>query len=166
MNKSLVVVIDSTKARFLTLELTDFTEYESGAHLIEQEGLLNPERETQGQELWSSTKTGRNRGSSGQAHSYDDHRENHVVEFERRFAQMTATQISSLAQMHQINQLILIAEPQILGLMREVLAHGMPTHFKINELAKNLCHLKPHALHEYLANQGLLPAPPNPRRAL
>lgn len=164
MNKSLVVVIDSTKSRFLTLELTDFTEYEAGAHLIEHEGLLNPEGETQGQELWSSTKTGRNRGSRGQAHSYDDHRENHVVEFERRFAQATATQIGNLVQMHQIQQLILIAEPQILGLMREVLAHGMPMHLKINELAKNLCHLKPHELHEYLANQGLLPIPSNPRR--
>jgi protein required for attachment to host cells len=157
MNKSLVAVINGAKARFLTLEPGEFPEYWSSPRLIEHESLLNLTKEIQGQELWSSTKTGRNRGSGGQAHSYDDHRENHIAEFERRFAQAIATQIVNLVQAHQVEQLLLIAEPKILGLMRETLTTGSLTHLKLGELAKDLCQLKPHELHEYLANKGLLP---------
>ncbi len=34
----------------------------------------------------------------------------------------------------------------------------LPKDIKINELAKNLCQLKPHELYEYLVNKELLPA--------
>jgi protein required for attachment to host cells len=157
MSQYLVAVIDGTRARFMTLEPAELPEYESGPNLVEHEGLANSTKELQGRELWASAKTGRNRGTSGQAHSYDDHRENHVVEFERRFAQEIASQIGALIQTHQVQHLVLIAEPQILGLMREAIAPTLPKHLKTSELAKDLCHLKPHELHEYLANKDLLP---------
>lgn len=156
MSICLVAVIDSTKARFLTLEPSDSSDY--GPRLIEHELLLNSAQELQGQNVWSSTKTGRNRGAAGQAHSYDDRRDSHLIEFERRFVQTIATQIINLIQVHQVQQLLMIGEPQILGLLREALVSGLPQKIKISELSKNLCHLKPHELHEYLAHKQLLPA--------
>lgn len=156
MSKYIVAAIDGTKARFLTLEPGELGA--PGPKAIEHEGLANAAQEMQGQELWSSSKTGRNRGVGGQAHSYDDGREHHMIEFERRFAQAIATRIVELAQMHQAHQLILVAEPQILGLMREALAPVLPKTLKMSELAKDLCHFKPHELHEYLASRELLPA--------
>jgi protein required for attachment to host cells len=156
MNKYIVAVVDSAKARFLTLQAAESSE--SGPHLIEHEGLVSPAGELKGQELWSSSKTGRNRGSSGQAHSYDDHRENHIIEFERHFAQSITTRIIDLIQAHQAQQLLLISETKILGLMRESLMPLLPKDIKIRELAKNLCQLKPHELYEYLVNKELLPA--------
>jgi protein required for attachment to host cells len=157
MSQFLVAVVNGTKARFLTLEPAEFPEYESGPNLVEHEGLFNFTNELQGQELWANSKTGRNRGSSGQAHTYDDHRDSHVVEFERRFAHGIATKLFELAQVHQVSQLVLAAEPQILGLMREVLLPTLPKQFKLNELAKDLCQLKPNELHDYLADKGFLP---------
>ena len=158
MNKSVVAVIDGSRARFLTLEPVEFPEHESGPNLIEHEGLHNSTKEQQGQDLWANVKTGRNRGSAGQSHGYDDHRKKHIMEFERRFAQAIATKLIGLTQTHQAHHLLLVAEPQILGLMRDALTPVLPKHLQLNELAKDLCQLRPHQLHEYLASKELLPA--------
>jgi protein required for attachment to host cells len=158
MSKFLVAVIDGTKARFFTLEPSDLPEYESRFKLIEHDGLSNSTKEVQGEELWATTKTGRNRGASGQSHSYDDHRENHLVEFERRFIQAIATKISNLSQVYRVQELLLIAEPQILGLMRETVIPELSKQIQVSELAKDLCYLSSNELHEYLAKKQLLPA--------
>lgn len=158
MNKFIVAVIDGTRARFFTLEPSDLLEYESSPKLIEHDGLFNSTKELHGQDLWASTKTGRNRGAKGQSHSYDDRRDNHIIEFERRFIQEIATKISNLSQIHQVQQLLLIAEPQILGLMREAVIPELSKQVKVSELAKDLCQLSSNELHEYLAKKELLPA--------
>ena len=79
--------VDGTRARFFTLSPMEFDAYEARPDLIEHDTLHNAEKEMPGQDLWAKPKTERNQGRSGQAHSYDDHRSNHLVEFERRFAQ-------------------------------------------------------------------------------
>lgn len=158
MNKILVAVIDGTKARFFTLKPSDRSEYESSLKLIEHDCLFNSTKELHGQDLWATTKTGRNRGVNGQSHSYDDRRDNHIVEFERRFLQAIATKISNLSQVHQIQQLLLIAEPQILGLMREAIIPELSKQIQVSELAKDLCQLSSNELYEYLAKKELLPA--------
>lgn len=159
MSGYLVTAINGTTARFFTLESVESAEYETGpTKLVEHEGILSSAKELSGEALWASTKTGRNRGASGQNHTYDDHRQNHMVEFERRFAQAVTTQLLNLVQTHQTRQLVLIAEPQILGVMREFLTPKVPKNVQVNELARDLCHLKPHELHGYLADKGKLPA--------
>ncbi|OUL28589.1 host attachment protein [Nostoc sp. 106C] len=157
MNRYLVAVIDGTKARFLTLKPSELPGYDSGPHLIEHEALLSSNNELQGQELGTSSKTGRNRGVAGQAHSYEDRRDNQMIEFERRFTQSITVKIVNLIQAHQIQQLLMIAEPRLLSLIRESLIPILPRNIKIHEIAKELCHLKPHELHEYLASKKLLP---------
>lgn len=159
MNKVLVTVIDSAKARFLTLDLAEFSDIESASRLVELNELLNPVGDAQGEELWSTTKTGRNRGNGGQAHSYDDHREQHRAEFERRFAQAIATYIATLVEAEPIRHLILVAESQIVTVMKAAIAAAAPSQLQIHELMKNLSHLKPHELHKYLASHGLVPEP-------
>jgi protein required for attachment to host cells len=158
MSKFLVAVIDGTKARFFTLEPSNISEYESSPKLIEHDGLFNSTKELHGQDLWATTKTGRNRGANGQSHSYDDRRDNHIVELERRFIQAIATKISNLSQADRVQQLLLIAEPQILGLMRESVLPGLSKQIQVSELAKDLCQLSSNELHEYLAKKQLLPA--------
>lgn len=158
MNQPLVVVIDGTRARFFSLEPAKRPEYESGPNLIEEEGLSNLANEQQGKELWADTKTGRNRGSSGQAHGYDDRRDNHLSEFERNFAKEIVNKIIHLSQNYQSRETLVVAEPQILGFVRDALTPLAPKHLKITELAKDLCKLKPLEIHEYLAEKKLLPA--------
>ncbi len=158
MNHSVVAVIDGTRARFFTLEPAQLPEYQSGPNLIERQCLSNQSKELHGKELWANTKTGRNRGSGSQGHNYDDRRQNHVVEFERSFAKEVVTEIVQLAQTYQSRQVILVAEPQILGLAREALTPLLAKNIKIQELAKDLCKLKPLEIHEYLARKNILPA--------
>lgn len=158
MSRYLVTAVNGTTARFFTLESAALPEYESGPNLVEHEGLVSSEKEQLGEALWSSTKTGRNRGSGGQSHSYDDHRQNHMIEFERRFAQSVTNHLLDLAQTHQAQQVILVAEPQILGIMRDVLTPVLPKQLQVSDMARDLCHLKPHELHEYLSEKGQLPA--------
>ncbi|MBE9103259.1 host attachment protein [Vacuolonema iberomarrocanum] len=158
MSQYLVAVIDGTKARFLTLSPVEFDGYESGPNLIEYESLYSAEKDMQGQDLWANTKTGRNRGTAGQAHSYDDHRENHMVEFERRFTQKIVNQILDLSTSHEVQQLILVAEPQMLGIMREMMVSGLPKRLIVHEVGKDLCRMTAKELHDYLAERSLLPA--------
>lgn len=158
MGKFAVAVIDGSQARFFILDSTASSEYESGPNLIELEGLADSTKELHGQELWANTKTGRNRGTSGQAHGYDDHRQQHEIEFEKRFANKISSAMLNLVQTHQAKQLVLVAEPQILGIMREAMTDSLFKTLKIHEIAKDICHLKLNQIHEYLAKKKLLPA--------
>lgn len=158
MVKFAVAVINGTQARFFTLDSTATSEYESSPNLIEHEGLVDSTKELHGQELWANTKTGRNKGTSGQAHSYDDHRQNHEVEFEKRFAHKITTAMGNLIQTHQARHLILVAEPQILGILREVMNDSLFKNLKVDEVDKDICQLKTTQIHDYLAKKELLPA--------
>ncbi|WP_026100917.1 host attachment protein [Synechococcus sp. PCC 7336] len=158
MSKYLVVVMDGTKARFLTLKPVDFPEHESGPDLIERDGLTDEAKGMHGSELWANVQTGRNRGSNSRGHTYDDRRQNHIVEFERRFAHAIVDKIVQFEQAEGIRRLIAIAEPQILGIVRGLLPTALTNRLQIHDIAKDLCHLKPHEIQEYLAKKSLLPA--------
>jgi protein required for attachment to host cells len=158
MQKYIVAVVNSAKAKLFVLEPIEFPIDEPPPKLMAIDELSNSAQTLQGQDLWSSTKPGRNRGAAGQAHGYDDHRENHRVEFERRFAQEVANKLAEIFQSAEPQQFILVAEPHILGIMRSVLNSALPKNLKMSELAKDLCQLKPHELQEYLVAKDLLPA--------
>jgi protein required for attachment to host cells len=152
----LIAVIDRAHARFLTLVPVEISD--DDFTLVEQTGLTLPEGEASGEELWSSTKTGRNRGPQGQAHSYDDHRQEHAIEFERHFAHSIANHMKLIVQDRHLQTVLLVAAPQILGLMRQALEPVLPETVKLTEVAKDLCHLTPYEIQAYLAEQKLIPA--------
>lgn len=152
MTRFLVAVVDGAKAKFLTLEPVAVPEIESGPDLIERCELLNPATETTAQDLGAS----RNRGSGSRGHSYDDRRGNYLIEFERRFAQAIGAQMETLIKAYDLNSLVLVAEPQILGTLRDCLA-GVNSRLQVQELAKDLCKMKPRQLQDYLAEKGVLP---------
>lgn len=158
MTKFAVAVINGTQARFFTLDSAALSDHESSPNLIEHEGLSDSTKELRGQELWANTKTGRNRGTSGQAHSYDDHRQNHKVEFGKRFAQKISNAMVNLINAEGAKQLIVVAEPQILGLMRETIKDGLFKNLNVTEVDKDICHFNSNQIHDYLAKKSLLPA--------
>lgn len=158
MSQYLVAVMDGSKARFFTLNPGELDINEAGPDLIEQDPLHNAEKGMPGQDLWANTKTGRNQGRSGQAHSYDDHRSNHMAEFERRFAQAIMSRVLDLSQTQAVRHLVLVAEPQILGIIRQVMPSSLPQPLTVHEVAKDLCRMSGKELHTYLADRSLLPA--------
>lgn len=160
MNPVFVVVADGAKARFFSLKEKRGVGGKPDYALCEEDALVNPDQMQPGQQLWSgpSSQAGHFQEGKGQAHSYDDRRQDHTVEFERRFAQAITVQILSRTQSQTMYSLVLIAEPRLLGLLRQVLVPTLPKTLKLNELDKNLCHLTPQALKEYLVQKNLLVA--------
>lgn len=155
----LVAAIDGSKARFFTLAAAGVSGLDPISQLIEHEGITLPEGELVGEELWASGKMGRNHGPQGRSHNYDDHREHHELEFERHFARSISSRMNQLLQAHQIRKVLLVAAPQILGIMREALASALPNTIKIADLNKDLTQLTAYEIHQYLAEKALLPAP-------
>ena len=156
MSEYCVVVAGGAEARIFSLEPAELPEMESGPNLVEREVLLNPEKGTAGGELWSDAKSGRNRGPGG-AHGYDDHRDRHAEEFDRRFARelarMAAEQIKRLAA----EKLILVAEKRMLGHLRGEVEGLGKLGVTVQECAKELSRLSPLDLHGHLARENLLP---------
>lgn len=157
-----VVVADGARARFFTLKPADVPAFQGGPDLDETEDLVNPEKEQTSRELFSNLKTGRNRAQGGgPAHGYDDHRAQHESEFERRFAKRVAARIADLTAVEQV---VLVADPRLLGFLRAELAARRANGTEIRELGKDLSGLSPSEIHTRLAAAGLLPERVPPRR--
>jgi protein required for attachment to host cells len=160
-----VVVVDGARARFFTLEPADSPETEGGPNLVERRDLVNPEQKIHSGHLWSDAKTGRNRaGGGGQAHGYDDHREQHVDEFKRRFAREIAQEAARVAQDNNARNIVLVAQKRMLGFLRSELDPLLKNGVSISEIAKDVSKLAPQELHRYLAKVKILPARRNPRK--
>lgn len=157
MQHNCVVVAGGARARFFTLEEAEYPEMESGPNLCEVNDLVNLAQATHGVDLWSETKSGRNRGNNGAAHGYDDHRSQHEEEFERRFAREVAREATRLLSQNSTRQLVLVAQKRILGFLRNELGALIKAGVDIKELAKDLTKLPTQELHEHLAREQLLP---------
>lgn len=161
MSECFVVVAAGSCARFFTLEPADIPEMQSGPNLIEQQRLENQEWTSHGDELWSDTKSGRNRGRGGAgAHGYDDHRDQHLEELERRFARDVADEMQRFSKKHHPKKIILIAQKHLLGNLRNNL-YTNGSDVEVHELPKDFCKLGANDVHQHLAKAHLIP----PRRS-
>lgn len=162
MNAYCVVTVDGIRARFFCLEKSEQPGVAAGPHLVEQpEALINTEGDMPDRELFSDTKTGRN-AAHGMAHSYDDHREQHADEIKRRFAKQVAEEALKLAARHKPRTLVLAAEKQMLGFLRNALNVPPKASFEVKEVPKDLSRLSPQELQSHLAAEGVLPARAKP----
>jgi protein required for attachment to host cells len=154
-----VVVANGSHARFFSLETPQFPELESGPHLHERKSLSDPELKERGQNLWSG-RPGKNRtrAYSG-THDYDDHRERHAAEYERRFVQLVAEEAAHFTRAQRADQVILVGVQRQLPQLRTAFEQ-QAQNARVKELAKDLSKLAPQALHDHLTKEGLLP----PRR--
>jgi protein required for attachment to host cells len=160
----LIVVGDGTRARFFTLEAAALPPLESSPRLMEHEDLVNAEHMQGGHDKYSSTRTGINLNPrGGPSHGYDDHRAQQEQEHERRFAADITARALSLAQQHRATQLVLVAEPHMLGLLRDALKIPAKSGIDVRDLAKDLTKLTTTQLHGQLAAAGLVPARHEPQ---
>lgn len=166
MRKYMVVAMDNAKARFLTLKPAELPEFMSGPDLVELEVLYNPEERASDETVFSTARGGRRSTAQGNGHGYDDHRERHRAEFERRFFQDVVARCERLSRRQGADQLVLVADARTLGRIRDTLDSRLNGNgVAVNELAENLAGLAPNQLHTRLANQRCLPArkPPQAR---
>jgi protein required for attachment to host cells len=154
MNQYCVVVANGARARFFTLEDVDSPETEYGPNLIEKLDLANPEHELNGTEIYSDNNGG-NRSKNGQSHAYDDHRDRHSEEQERRFANSIAEQCAKMGKSSN-NGIVLVSQKRMLGHLRQAMESKLKG-ISTQELAKDLSKLSPMELHEHLARENLIP---------
>ncbi|MBA1149168.1 host attachment protein [Ectothiorhodospiraceae bacterium WFHF3C12] len=157
MSDYCVVVAEGARARFFTLEPVEVPEFESGPNLKEWNTLMNPEHKAHQREVYTDVRSGRNRGNAGEAHAYDDHRDQHDAEMEHRFARTIAGELEQFAGEHSASRVVLCAEKQMLGYLRGALNGHARKDLAITEVAKDLTRLSPRDLHEKLARDGVLP---------
>jgi len=155
MNQYCVVVANGTKARFFTLEDADRPEINSGPNLVKQKDLLNLENQSNLDGLWTETKSGGNRGHGGQSHGYDDHRQKHEDDIERRFANSIADECKRFSQTTNGN-VVLVSQKRMLGHLRAAMGTRM-NGVKPQEVAKDLCKLSAHEIHQHLAKEHIIP---------
>jgi len=157
-SKWCVLVADGTRARFLVLESAQSSEPEPRHHLVEKKNLINPNLDIRGRDLWSDPKTGRGRAAGGgPSHGYDDHREQHAGEFERRFAKKIAEDTALFVHACRHEQLVIAAQKRMLGFLRPELKRCLKEQVQVRELAKDVTKLNPTELYNHLAHRNLLP---------
>lgn len=160
MANSMVVTSDGGRARFFTYGRPAGTGRNSPgvAVLTEAHHLENPQIAMTGGEIFSTAKSGRNRaGRTGRQHPYDDHRTDHLREFEKRFAQAVAAETVTRARDEAVERVVLVASPGMLGALRPALGELDALSVSVEELPRDVSKLDAHKLHEYLSKQGVLP---------
>lgn len=156
MSSYYVVVADGARARFFTLDAGQPGLKSAG--LVEQAALVNPEAEESGREKFSDAKSGRNTAPlQAGAHGYDDHRNRHDDEVERRFARQVAHMAVERAGAARAGHLVLAAEPRLLGMLREAITVPPASSLQLRELASNLAKLPPHEVYAHLVKEAALP---------
>ena len=156
MENCYVVVADGARARFFAMD--EAVQGAGGPELVELEDFANPEAESAGKELYSENKSGRNEAPMGAgAHGYDDHRDRHAAELERRFAKLVMGRVAQAANARSAQRVVIVAEQRMLGHLRDALAALPSSSWQVTETAKNLSKLSVHELHAHLAKDGLLP---------
>ena len=157
MSEYCVVVASGSQAKLFTLEPSELPQLESGPNLVEHKTLNSEERTASSSEMWSEVKSSRNRSPNGGSHAYDDHRDNHITEYDRRFAQSVADEANSLAQSAGAKKVILVAHDRCLGLLRNAMRPNFNNGTQLQEMSKDLSKLKPMEIHAHLAREHMLP---------
>jgi protein required for attachment to host cells len=158
MNKTCIIVADGGIARFLGVEEVESPRVRLA--LVERTVLENEmDLKTLGESVTGKvrTETNTNRGS-GPVHPMGAQRERHRVELERRFGQEITRQAAELTRSWERGTVVLVAEPQLLGLMRESMRKALHRGIELKELAKDYTHLTPAELLDHLALNRLIPA--------
>jgi|GEM_PF-800059 len=154
-----VAIADSAQARLFSCDAS-----ERGPEVYRLnpiKSLENPKLRERTSEPYTETRPGlRRAGAEGGGHAVDDRRTNHRQELTRRFAKKVTNSMEACFNKHPM-QILVVASPKMLGLLRDGLSEqgsGFPASNEMTFLPKNLTRLTSSQIHDQLAATGLLPA--------
>jgi protein required for attachment to host cells len=111
--------------------------------------------------LFTESKPGSGRTVGNETvHGYDDHRNEHEAETDRKFARLVTERGAEAAVERNCLQLIVASPSRMLGLIREHMDILNRYNIEVHMLAKNLTKLSAKQIHEHLAKESYIP----PRR--
>ena len=157
MNRTCIVVADAGTARFFGVEAVDSPR--DGVRLVERATMTHPDLMTLGQSMTgrAHTETNANR-QAGPMHPMVAQRERHRMELNRRFGNEIALQAAMITRGWKNGTVVLVAAPQLLGLIREDLRDALDPGIELKELAKDYVNLTPGELRDHLALNTLIPS--------
>jgi hypothetical protein len=159
MSEYTIVVANTLRARFFSMESARDPENESGPKLVEQEELLNPEKEVSESKRTGNSTSGRTRSPSGGSYAFDDHRSKHEQEALRKFVQKVVAKAIKLTRQHDARRcLVIAAEKKVLGALRVELATIKTNGMEIRECDLDMAGETPMKIHTLLARRELVPA--------
>lgn len=150
MNNICVVVADGSRARFFLLQ--SGAGPQSNNKLVEQQGLTNSGHEAPQSESRHSNR------DAGPRHPYGAQRERHHLELERRFAAEVVKRATAQVSGWREGVLVLVAEPRLLGLLRENLRASLASGIRLKELARNYTDFSAMDLQQQLESNNMLQA--------
>lgn len=159
MIKTCIIVGDRARARlFVTAIAPERAAGNAHVELREVEALTEPEGELKGGDVFANSRSGSNRSPHGAAFEYDDHRDAHREEVQRRFAKRVATAARQLLEREAASRLVLAVEPHMLGLLRQELPGPLPGVTSRVELARDFSWHTPQHILQALERSGALAA--------
>jgi len=157
MSETFIIVADAKRARFFAVEPSDAPR--NRIKLVERTTLVNPDVEGVRKGGAGRVKTERvSNRQAGDVHPIEARRQQHRLELERRFGREITQQAVTLSRAWKGGTIVLIAEPRLLGLMREHLRDALDPAVELKELARNYTQLTASELQEHLDLKRFVPA--------
>ena len=157
MNRTVIAVADATRARLFTFEQQTAPAGEATQMFHEEIDLVHPARRMRPSELFSDSRPGSDRASSGRGFGLNDHRDASVRHMDREFAADIADEVARLVRAYGCRDVILAASPSMLGLLRQVARPMVDADVVVHEIDRDLVRLSKAQLHDLLSTRGLLP---------
>jgi protein required for attachment to host cells len=156
MENVCVVVADGRGARMFLLEESNAPR--APVSLVARGTLSNPDLRSRGRSVTGRVRTETNTNrQAGPVHPIGAQRERHRIELERRFSMEVARNAAALARDWVTGSVVLVADPRMLGFLREAVRAALKPEIKVKELAKDYARLTASRLRDRLAEDGIVP---------
>jgi protein required for attachment to host cells len=150
----LVVVADRRGARLYTVKADNASPDQT---LVDEDTLANPELKSLGKRVTGRPRTETNANREGGAiHPIGAQREQHRLGLDRRFVREVAARAAKLTSTWLHGVVVLIAEPGLLGLAREVMRDALSRKLELKEVARDYAQLTRGELHTQLVASKLI----------
>lgn len=163
MTRACIVTVDATRARIFLYN----DHAKPGFEIVEYKDLGNPGRRLKAGELFSESRPGlaqpggrgiRGRGATGEpGATFDDHRDAHLDDMDTKFAKRVLETVETVLSDKNLGRLVVCAAPKMLGTLRSAGNVLERTEIEIEQVTSNLSMLTEAALHDHLAQLGLIP---------
>jgi len=155
LKQTCLIVADGARARLFVVAPAQGAR--RGIRLIERAALVNGEVKSHGRSGSGAVKSERNTNrQAGPVHPIEAQRDRHRVEHERRFGAEIVKRASELTNDWDEGVVVLIAEPRLLGLVRERLRKALRPSLRLEELAKDYSSYSKLALERLVASRRLV----------
>ena len=135
MDNVCVVVADGKGARLFLLQESDAPR--APVRLVARGTLSNADLRSRGRSVTGRVRTETNTNrEAGPVHPIGAQRERHRIELERRFSVEVARKAAALAKNWATGSVVIVADPRMLGFLRETVRATLKPRIQVKELAK------------------------------